>query len=151
MTRASDLLDGLRARLVAQGLVAEVESDPLLLACNAFEIVALLSALAAEIGRPDPVTQFLLLVREDGPGALIRLEWKGGPMALAALNRRLALPIDPDLEGRTGMAILAAHSTDIWPEHSGDTAALCLPIPRARRAVRRPKPINRSVVFDFDL
>lgn len=151
MTRASDLLDGLRARLATQGLAAEVESDPLLIACNAFEIVALLSALAAEIAGSDHINHFRLLVREDGPGALIRLEWKGGPVALSTLDRRLALPIDPDLEGRTGTAILAAHATDIWPEHSGDKAALCLPIPRARRAVRRPKPINRSVVFDFDL
>jgi DNA polymerase-3 subunit epsilon len=47
---------------------------------------------------------------------------------------------------------LATHATEIWPEAAGPGEnSLCMPIPQARRVVRRPEPIARPVVYDFDL
>jgi DNA polymerase III subunit epsilon len=150
--RASDLIDGLRARLGALGFAVEDRSDPILLRCNAFEIIGLMGALAAQVAATQGLTAFALSVTEDGPDAMLRLEWDGPSMPVGQMDRILGQSLGPDAAGASGRDVLAAHATEVWPEHaSGGRAALCLPLALARRAVRRPKPIARAVVYDFDL
>ncbi len=150
--RASDLLDGLRARLEAQGLAAEVQAAPLLLRCNAFEVIGLLSGLAGRVAAAGLARRFAISVEEDGTGAMVGLVWQGAPLGVREMEQALDQPVDGDASGPTGRAVLAAHATEVWPEHDAfGQASLCLPIPLARRAVRRPKPVARAVVYDFDL
>jgi DNA polymerase-3 subunit epsilon len=83
---------------------------------------------------------------------MLRLEWNGPPMPVSQMDRVLTQSLGPDAAGASGQAVLAAHATEVWPEHaSGGRSALCLPLALARRAVRRPKPVARAVVYDFDL
>lgn len=150
--RASDLLDGLRAKLGSTGLSAQVAAAPLLLRCNAFEIIALVAELAAAIAAGQGGRALALSVEEDGPGALLRLAWDGPTMPVGDMDRALARSLGPDAAEATGHDVLAAHATEIWPERLSPTrSALCLPLALARRAVRRPAPVVRAVVYDFDL
>jgi DNA polymerase-3 subunit epsilon len=152
MTRASDLIDGLAALLGDRGISVETEAQSLLVGCNGFEIIALMSGLLARVSAESGVSRMTLSIDEDGPGALIRAVWHGSPLPVGRLDAWLAEPNDSESEGRTGRSVLATHGTEIWPEHGpDDRVALCLPIPKARRAGRRPKPVQRSVVFDFEL
>ena len=152
MTRASDLLDGLRARLEAKGLTAAIEAGPLLLRCNAFEVIVLLAELAETVAAATGARQFGLTVEEDGPGAMLRVTWAGQPVSVGQVERRLSAPLNDDIPGMTGRMVLETHATEVWPERGQDErASLCFPIPRARRAVGRPPPISRTVVYDFDL
>jgi DNA polymerase III subunit epsilon len=152
MTRASDLLDGLRARLEASGLTAEIEAAPLLLRCNAYEVIVLMAELAQTIAAAAQVSHFRLTAEEDGPGAMLRLVWTGAPLSVGQMERRLNAPLDADMPGMTGRSVLETHATELWPERGpSGHAALCFPIPRARRAGRRPPPIARTVVYDFEL
>ena len=152
MTRASDLVDGLRARIEADGLTADTEAAALFLRCNGFEIIALLSGLAEEIAKAGLARTFHLTVAEDGTGATIRLLWRGNPLGMALLDAWLKEPLEPGLLDVTRRSVLATHATEIWPERvDSATQSLCLPIPQARRVVRRPAPVTRTLVYDFDL
>ncbi|MFN7222882.1 MAG: exonuclease domain-containing protein [Paracoccaceae bacterium] len=152
MTRASDLLDGLRARMEADGLTAETEAAELFLRCNGFEVIAVLSGLAEAMGQEGISRVFKLVVEEDGTGALIRLIWQGPALGMARLETWLDGPLEPGIADVPRRSVLATHATEIWPEGAGGGAnSLCLPIPQARRVVRRPAPIARAVVYDFDL
>lgn len=152
MTRASDLLDGLRAQMESDGLKVEAEAAPLLLRCNGFEVIALVSGLAERIAEKRLARRFRVEIVEDGSGGMIRLIWKGMPLPVGDVERWLAAPLEVGVADVTGHTVLHTHATDLWPERTdtGD-AALCLPIRQARRAGRRPKAIARAVVYDFDL
>ncbi|MDZ4095877.1 MAG: 3'-5' exonuclease, partial [Paracoccaceae bacterium] len=68
------------------------------------------------------------------------------------LEHWLGDALDPSMPGVTGRAVLATHATEIWPEPVGaGEQAVCLPLRSARRVGKRPKPISRAVVYDFDL
>lgn len=150
--RAADLADGLRARIEAEGLaVTAVETDPLLLRCNGFEVIALLSGLARRLAAAVAATGFRIAVTEEDGGAAIRLYWSGAPLAVKLLADWLDEPVEAGGPDVTGQAVLAAHRTELWPEAAGGGYALCLPIPQARRDVGRPAPAVRAVVYDFDL
>jgi DNA polymerase-3 subunit epsilon len=157
MTRAADLLDSLRARLDLAGLPSHgQDAAPLLLRCSGFEVIALLSALALRVSAAGLVEAgsqgFRLAVAEEDGGAMIRLGWQGRPLGMGQLDQWLAEPIEAGGMDRTGAAVLATHATDIWPETGAEGGqALCLPIRVARREVKRPKPLQRAVVYDFDL
>ena len=151
MTRASDLLDSLRARLESEGMQATGTAAELLLRCNGFEIIALLSDLARRIGTQTAARSFRIAVDEDGSGALITVTWDGVPLSVGQLDRWLTEPLEVGVADVTGRSVLSTHATEIWPESYLGTARICLPIRQARRAGRRPKPIARAVVYDFDL
>ncbi len=147
ITRASDLLDGLTARLQSDGLtVTQTDPPPLLLRCNGFEMVGLISTIAHALNQP-----LHLSLSEDNSDALLRLDWTGPPLSLATLDAWLALPIDPATPDLNARVVLSRHATDIWPETNGPRQSLCLPLQLARRSVNRPKPVARAVVYDFDL
>ncbi|WP_205518747.1 exonuclease domain-containing protein [Pseudotabrizicola algicola] len=152
MARASDLLDGLRARMEREGLRADTRADALLLRCNGFEVIALLAGLTGAMAGEGLARAFRLTIEEDGTGALIRLIWTGAALPMAQLERWLDAPLEPGISALPRRAVLARHATEIWPEAAGPGEnSLCLPIPQARRVVRRPEPIARPVVYDFDL
>lgn len=150
-TRASDLAEGLTARLATLDIAATAQSADLLLRCNGFEVIMLLSAIARKVHDGGTVTDMHLAIEEEDTGAAIRLSWRGARVGVGPLDRWLADPLSPDTPDRPARSVLAAHATEIWPEAMGDRSALCLPIRQARRAVARPKPVARKVVYDFEL
>lgn len=152
MTRDSDLLEGLRARMEADGFHATTQAAELLLRCNGFEVIALLSGLAEDMAASGMTKEFEIEVLEDGTGGLIRMNWSGPLLAMGQLAAWLEAPLEPGLAAMARKSVLAMHSTEIWPETLPDgRRSLCMPIPHARRVVRRPAPITRAVVYDFDL
>lgn len=146
-TRATDLLDGFRARAEAAGLTVETGDADLIVRCDGFEIVALLAGMAARLG----VSEVSLEVAEDGAGAMITLGWQGEALAVGTLEKWLAEPIDPAAGEMTGRTVLSAHATECWPEGRNGMAAIRLPIREARRSGGPVAPIARHVVYDFDL
>ncbi|MFN4204024.1 MAG: exonuclease domain-containing protein [Tabrizicola sp.] len=147
-TRAFDLAQGLAARLAAQGIALATETADLILRCNGYEVLTLLEHLARHLADRGPLH---LAIEEEDTGAAIRLAWTGARVGVGELDGWLAFPLTEDSD-RPARQVLAAHATEIWPETLADgRSALCLPIRQARRAVARPKPIARKVVYDFDL
>ena len=147
-TRAFDLAQGLVARAGAQGITVTTETADLILRCNGYEILTLLEHLARHLADRCPLH---LTIEEEDTGAAIRLSWTGARVGVGELDGWLAFPLSDDSD-RPARAVLAAHATELWPEALADgRPALCLPIRQARRAVARPKPVARKVVYDFDL
>ncbi|MCV2866196.1 exonuclease domain-containing protein [Albidovulum sediminicola] len=152
MVRAADLTDSLRARAEAAGLSMTTGAADLILRCDGFEIVALVAHLAEAVAEATGQQSFALSLAEDGAGAVIDLEWEGDPIAIGRLDGWLAAPVDAAAPDVTGRAVLDTHATECWPERRpGGRAVIRLPLRDARRAARRPAPISRAVVYDFDL
>lgn len=148
-TRAFDLAQGLAARMAVQGIAVTTETADLILRCNGYEVLTLLEHLARRLSDRVPLH---LAIEEEDTGAAIRLSWTGARVGVGELDGWLAFPLSDETPDRPARAVLAAHATEIWPEALTDgRSALCLPIRQARRAVSRPKPIARKVVYDFDL
>ncbi|MGY6635000.1 MAG: exonuclease domain-containing protein [Alkalilacustris sp.] len=151
-TRAADLMDSIRARAEAAGHAVRPDSPDLILRCDGFELVALVSGLLDRLagdGVPGPFD--VVLTEEDGPGGMLSLVFDGAPVAMGRLDGWLAEALDPGLPDLTGHAVLQGHGTEAWPERSGSRAAIRIPIRNARRAGRRVQPLSRAVVYDFDL
>lgn len=160
-TRAADLLDGIAARLRGEGISTQLESAPLMLRCDGFEIVGLVGIIAPMLG----VKALEIVLTEDGSMALLRLQWLGSPLTLGHLAKCLAQAINSTTPDVTGQTVLLRHGTDIWPETHADSTTsqnstdqgadtrqtLCLPLPIARRIPTRPDPMTRAVTYDFDL
>ncbi len=150
--RASDLAEGLVARLAAEGLTVTAKADDLLLRCNGFELIGFLSLMARKVAGTGLADDMRLTMEEEDTDAAIRLSWRGGRVGVGKLEAWLAEPLDGDVPVRFARSVLAAHATEIWPEVPVDgRQALCPSIRQARRAVSRPKPVSRNVVYDFDL
>lgn len=151
-TRAFDLTEGLSARLAARGIDVETHAADLILRCNGYEIITLLDLLAARLIDRAEGQKMLITVEEEDSGAAIRLAWSGARAGVGELEHWLAEPLSADFPDRAARSVLVSHATEIWPEPLADgRMALCLPIRRARRAVTRPKPVARKVVYDFEL
>lgn len=152
-TRSADLMDSLHARFSAEGLALDCFGPELIVLMDGFEIVALFSRLAVLLAEAGHANSFrLVLIEEDGPGALLRLEWDGPALAVGQMEHWLSEPLGADTGELTGRAVLQTHGSELWPEKTGEgTQALAMPIRAARRAGRRPAPVNRAVVYDFDL
>lgn len=147
-TRAFDLAQGLAARAATQGITVTTETADLILRCNGYEILTLLEHLARHLADRAPLH---LTIEEEDTGAAIRLAWSGPRVGVGELDGWLAFPLSEDSD-RPARAVLATHATELWPETQADgRPALCLPIRQARRAVARPKPVARKVVYDFEL
>lgn len=149
-TRASDLIDGLAARLEAEGIATTRKTAPLILRCNGFEVIGLLASVALRLSARDGLRNLDLTLDEDGRDAMIRITWHGPALTLGELERWLAEPLEPG-RSQTGAAVLLGHSTEIWPEPAAGGWSLCLPIRAARRELGRPAAVRREVVYDFDL
>ncbi|WP_126976924.1 exonuclease domain-containing protein [Frigidibacter oleivorans] len=150
--RASDIADTLQAAFAAEGLDLRTEAEPLVLRCDAFQIVALLTGLARRIAADTGARRFTAALTADGAGAMLRLLWPGAPLPVGRLDRWLEAELEIGTAEFTGRSVLALHGTECWPEPAASgQAALCLPLPEARRAHGRPAPLPRAVVYDFDL
>lgn len=150
-TRASDLTEGLVARLALRGIDVKATAADLILRCNGYEMLMLLEALTVRLIARAGGSQIALSIDEEDSGAMIRLSWDGQRMRVGELDRWLGEPLSAEAPERPARAVLTAHATEIWPETTADRAVLCLPILQARRAVTRPKPVARKVVYDFEL
>jgi DNA polymerase III subunit epsilon len=152
-TRSADLIDSLKARYEAEGLRLESEGPELIVALDGFEIVAFFGWLGRRLADEAHAEAFrLTLIEEDGPGALLRLDWRGPPLPVGRFDAWLTETLDPAMGDLTGRAVLQAHGTEAWTESPGaGQGAVCMPIRNARRAGRRPPPIARKVVYDFEL
>jgi len=151
-TRSGDLLDGLKGRFQTEGLGLETESLDLILQVDGFEIVAFWSWLAGRIAAEGLARDFRIeIVEEDGPGAVMRLCWQGEPLSVGRLDGWMTGTLGRDTGELTARAVLQTHGTEAWPESSDGCQAVVMPIRAARRAGRRPPPISRKVVYDFDL
>ncbi|HPD92888.1 MAG: DNA polymerase III subunit epsilon [Rhodobacter sp.] len=151
-TRSADLLDGLKGRLQAEGLSLETEGPELILQVDGFEIVAFWAWLACRLAEQGTARAFrLVLAEEDGPGAVMRLCWDGAPLSVGRLDGWLIEPLGAATGELSARAVLKTHATEAWPEQVGGRSAVVMPIRSARRAGRRPPPIARKVVYDFDL
>ena len=152
-TRSADLMDSLKARFEAEGLTLDCAGPELIVALDGFEIVALFGWLGRRLADEGHARAFrLALIEEDGPGALLRLDWDGEPLPVGRFDGWLTEVLDPALGELTGRAVLQAHGTEAWTESTGPgQGAVCMPVRSARRAGRRPPPIARKVVYDFEL
>lgn len=152
LTRAEDLAEAVRARIEAAGLTAGTGAAALILKCDAFGLAALLSDLAGRLALDDIAREFEVAISEDGAGAVIDLSWQGAALAVERLDTWLGEPLEVGLADVTGRSVLFTHATECWPEtQPGGRARLRLPLRDARRDHRRPPPIPRAVVYDFDL
>lgn len=152
LVRASDLVDSMAARMEAAGIaVSQAKADPLQLRCDAFGLVSLVAQIAVHLSGEGLAQELGLLVQEEAEGACLRLVWRGRTLPVARLEAWLKEPLDPRFPEVTGRAVLRDHATEVWPERWHDGQSLCLPVQQARREVRRPAPVTRSVVYDFDL
>jgi DNA polymerase III subunit epsilon len=152
-TRSGDLIDSLKARFEAEGLRLDADGPELILSLDGFEIVALFGWLGKRLAAEGEARAFRLrLIEEDGPGALLRLDWQGPALPVGRFDAWLIETLDPAMGELTGRAVLQAHGTEAWTEGPAPgQGAICMPIRTARRAGRRPPPIARKVVYDFDL
>ncbi|MGY6703581.1 3'-5' exonuclease [Roseinatronobacter sp.] len=124
-----------------------------MLTCDGFELALLLRWLGHRLAQAGHARSFrLVLSEEDGPGAVLDLVWQGPSLPVGVFDSWLTEPLDPDTPDLTARAVLNAHATEAWTETRGDNGgAVRLPIPNARRATTRPAPIQREVVYDFEL
>lgn len=151
-TRASDLADGLKARLESVGVPLGTKAAGILLRCNGFEIISLLADIARHLRETVEALDLSMTVEEEDSGAMIRLCWHGKPLNIGDLDRWLAEPLDKAVPDIPCISVLASHGTELWPEPLSDgRQSVCLPIRQARRVTARPKPVVRTVVYDFDL
>lgn len=152
MIRASDLGEAVRARVAATpgaGTVLAVTA-PLMLRLEGFEMVSLLAMLVARLG--ETRREKRLEIIEEGAGALIALEWHGPMVQISELESWLDTPLAEGAAEVTGRRVIAAHASEIWPENLGEgRGRICIPLREARRVSKRPKPVPRAVVYDFDL
>ncbi len=152
-TRSDDLTDSARARIEAAGHGLEIDCpEGLILRCDGFELVALLSGLTRRLAEAGLAGDFRLSLREeDGPGAMLSLEWQGEGLGVGTLDDWLAEPVDEGLPDLSGRSVLQGHGTEAWPERADGTAAIRIPIRNVRRAGKRVAPLSRAVVYDFEL
>ncbi len=151
--RAADLMDGIAAQYDAMDLSLQPEGPDLILSCDGFELALLFRWLGEKLSGAGHATRFrFCLTEEDGPGALFDLMWQGAHLTVGELDAWLSDELDPDIPDLTARAVLNAHATEVWSETRPDGWSLVrLPIPNARRATSRPPPIQREVVYDFEL
>ncbi|MBZ4021405.1 DNA polymerase III subunit epsilon [Rhodobacter sp. TJ_12] len=151
MIRASDLGEAVRARVAAQGGEDVMAvTAPLMLRLEGFEMVSLWAMLVARLG-PERRDKRLEII-EEGAGALIALEWRGAQVPISDLESWLDDPLEVGMDDVTGRRVIAAHASEIWPENLGEgRGRICLPLREARRVSKRPPPVPRAVVYDFDL
>ncbi|MEM7742699.1 MAG: exonuclease domain-containing protein [Pseudomonadota bacterium] len=145
----ADLANALMAR--ADLRVGTLPEPMLLVRCDSFSIVRLLSAGAALLsaaGGTDP----RLDARADELGILLTLSTDGGELPVSKLEAWLGRDLDDTGPGTTPQEILARHSTECWRETGEDgRLQLCVAL-REARALEPPQQVAPRVEFyDFGL
>lgn len=151
--RAGELVDSVVALTARDGIVLTAEAEPVLLRCDAFQIVALLTHLCERLVNVIGAKALSLRIaaEEDG-GALVTIGWFGDVLQVGLLEGWLDLPLEVGLSNVTGRTVLATHATESWPESGAAGRALIrLPLRRAIEASPPAASVRRSAVYDFDL
>ncbi len=116
-TRTADLLDGLAARMQADGLTLRTKGPELIFQVNGFEVIAFWAWLAGRLAAEGIARDFTLEVaEEDGPGGVMRMTWKGAPLSVGRLDAWLPGVLGRDTGELTARAVLLTHGTEAWPE-----------------------------------
>ncbi|MFV0333103.1 MAG: exonuclease domain-containing protein [Tropicimonas sp.] len=151
--RAGELADSVVALAARDGITLTAEAAPLLLRCDAIQIVALLAHLTERLVTVIGARALSLFVAEDGDdGALITIGWFGDVLQVGLLDGWLSLPLEVGLSNVTGRSVLATHATEAWPEAGAASRALLrLPLRRAASGGNGAGGGRRSAVYDFDL
>lgn len=150
--RAGDIVDGIAAQLGSENITITADAERLLLRVDAYQIVALVAALAEHLVRDERAGVLsLLIAQDDAGGAMITLGWAGKPLHVGRLEAWLDLPLDVGMADMTGRAVLTAHATDAWPE-PGKAGRSILRLPIRQACVPGVVPdAERGAVYDFDL
>ncbi|SFC98086.1 3'-5' exonuclease [Tropicimonas isoalkanivorans] len=151
--RASELVESVVAVTAREGITLIAEAERLMLRCDAFQIVALLSHLCGRLVEVIGAAALSLRIADDGEGgALVTLGWKGDVLQVGLLEGWLDVALEVGLANVTGRTVLAAHGTEAWPEPGAVGRNLIrLPL-REAWPVGTPAPaVRRSAVYDFDL
>lgn len=150
MIRASDLASTLQATLRSKGIALAVQSSELILRCDGFQLVALMTAFINRLPLPHGAMQ--LNIAPQGSGARLELSWEGRTLTDEEFARLHDIPLDVGLTNMTVQGVLSIHGAHIDPDTSDPLRpALRLSVREARVAQRRPPSIPRSVVYDFKL
>ena len=151
--RSRDLMDGISAQFDTKGLTLETRGPELVLTCDGFELALWFRWMGVQLSEHGYGHRFVLeLSEEDGPGAILDLTWQGEPLPVGEFDAWLSSPLDAQALELTARAVLNAHGTEAWPEVLPDgRCTVRFPIPNARRATSRPAPLQREVVYDFEL
>lgn len=149
MIRSSDLAAALQATLRSKGLLIAIDSTELILRCDGFQVIAVLSLLVQRL--PSPAEQIKLIITHAGAGAKLQIEWQGKPLAQHELDRLSDEPVDVGLANMTVKGILSIHGAYWLADSSAAGPQVNLFLREARLAQRRPPSIPRAVVYDFGL
>ncbi|MFV0360183.1 exonuclease domain-containing protein [Tropicimonas sp.] len=151
--RASELVDSVVALTGRDGIRVTGDSEPMVIRCDAFQIVALLTHLCERLVAVIDASVISLRIAGDGEGgAMITLGWKGDVLQVGLLEGWLDLPLEVGMANVTGRSVLVTHATEAWPEPGRlGRAILRLPLPQARAVEQTPARARRSAVYDFEL
>ncbi|MFA7623858.1 MAG: exonuclease domain-containing protein [Pusillimonas sp.] len=150
MIRASDLASTLQATLRSKGVALAVKSSELILRCDGFQLVALVTAFINRL--PLPHGGMHLDIAPQGSGAMLELAWEGRTLTDEEFARLHDIPLDVGLTDMTVQGVLSIHGAHLEQDTANPLRpALRLTIREARVAQRRPPTIPRSVVYDFKL
>ncbi|WP_068113614.1 3'-5' exonuclease [Tropicimonas marinistellae] len=151
--RAGELVESVRVVSARGGINVTGEAEPLLLRCDAFQMVALLTHLSERLVNVIGATALSLRIAEEADGsALVTLGWQGEVLQIGLLDGWLDVALEVGLANVTGRTVLAAHATEAWPEPGAvGRNLLRLPLPVARKAESAQSAVRRSAVYDFDL
>lgn len=151
--RAGELVDSVVALTDREGITLTAEAERMMLHCDAFQIVALLTHLCerlVNVIRANAVS--LRISEEEDGGALITIGWFGDVLQVGLLEGWLDVQLEVGLANVTGRSVLAAHATEAWPEAGAvGRSLLRVPLPKAPPAKAVPQQARRSAVYDFDL
>ncbi len=161
---ASDLAEAVRLKLAAQGVELSVDTAPLELNCDGFDLALLLTSVAQRVASAELGDTLSLRIQpeeadEANPGAemgaVIDLCWRGETAPMGAVEDWLSEDLVGD-HGVTGREILDRHGSEIWPERMSEaatqtTALLRMPLRRARALQTEATRSNRLEFYDFDL
>lgn len=152
--RAADIVDGITAQLAHDDIAVTADAEKLRLNCDAYQIVALVTAVSEYlVSEQGAAVLSLLISPSDVAGeAQITIGWQGEPLSFGALDRWLDRPLDVGVADMTGRAVLQAHGTDMWPEPGKvGRSVLRLPIRQAQVDTEGPVADPRAAIYDFDL
>ncbi|MAK56334.1 MAG: DNA polymerase III subunit epsilon [Pusillimonas sp.] len=149
MIRSSDLASTLQSSLRSKGILLATDSTELILRCDGFQIIAMLSLLVHRL--PPFAEQIKLLITPEGAGAKLQIEWQGNPLTQQDLDTLATETVDVGLANTTVQGVLAIHGAYWQANPHATKPQVNVFLREARLALRRPPAIPRAVVYDFGL